>query len=226
MISGLTTFACEALQPFHGNPRRGDVDAIARSLEVNGQYRPIVVNLGTKTGRSLEVLAGNHTLAGAVRLGWETIDATTVDVDDAAAARIVLVDNRSNDLAVYDDWALAELLGQLPDLGGTGFSAADLAALLAGQDDPAELTERDSAPGKPQEPVSALGDVWILGPHRVLCGDSTDAGSVALMLDGAIPDCVWTDPPYGVEYVGGTKDALTIKNDGACLLYTSDAADE
>ena len=77
----------DELNPYYRNPRHGDIDAIAQSLEVNGQYRPIVVNLGRKTGRPLEVLAGNHTLAAARRLGWDTITATTVDVDDQGAAR-------------------------------------------------------------------------------------------------------------------------------------------
>ena len=215
MISGLTTFDCAALQPFHGNPRRGDVDAIARSLEVNGQYRPIVVNIGTKTGRPLEVLAGNHTLAGAVRLGWSSIDATTVDVDDDAAARIVLVDNRTNDLATVEDAALAYLLSSLPDLDGTGFDQAAFDALLATVLEPVALNDPDDAPGLPAEPVSVPGDVWLLGKHRVVCGDATDIGAYDAILGGARPDCVWTDPPYGVEYVGKTKDALTIENDGA-----------
>ena len=75
------------LNSFHQNPRRGDIDAIAQSLQVNGQYRPVVVNLGTHTGRPLEVLAGNHTLAAARKLKWQEVAATTVDVDDQAAAR-------------------------------------------------------------------------------------------------------------------------------------------
>ena len=126
VIQGMTEFNVDELAGYHRNPRRGDVDAIARSLEVNGQYRPIVVNIGTHTGRPLEVLAGNHTLAGARQLGWPTIQATTVDVDDLAAARIVAADNRTADLGGYDDTILAELLQQLADddmgLDGTGYT--------------------------------------------------------------------------------------------------------
>ena len=80
VIQGLVEFPVDDLAPYHRNPRRGDVKAIARSLETNGQYRPIVVNLGTHTGRPNEVLAGNHTLAGAKHLGWATVWGTTVDV--------------------------------------------------------------------------------------------------------------------------------------------------
>lgn len=94
----LVRFDLTELTPYHRNPRRGDVEAITRSLEINGQYRPIVVNLGTRTTRPLEVLAGNHTLAAAKALGWAQIDAVTVDVDDMEAARIVAADNRTADL--------------------------------------------------------------------------------------------------------------------------------
>src|SRR5438552_16588170 len=93
------------------NPRRGDLEAIKESLARNGQYRPIVVN--ERTG---EVLAGNHTLRAARELGWKTIDVTYVDADPERAKRIVLADNRTNDLAGYDSEALVELLEELPDL--------------------------------------------------------------------------------------------------------------
>lgn len=114
------------LSPYHKNPRRGNVDRLAESLEVNGQYRPIVVNR-----RTLEVLAGNHTMKAAQQLGWDKIAATFVDVDEHDAARIVLVDNRSNDLADYDDLALAEVLQGLDELEGTGYTTDDLEGLLS-----------------------------------------------------------------------------------------------
>ena len=201
------------LVPYRSNPRVGNVETIAESLQVNGQYRPIVVNRRTR-----EVLAGNHTLKAALHLGWDRIAATFVDVDDEQAARIVLVDNRANDVAGYDDSALAALLDDLGtgNLAGTGFSDADLAALLAGvSDEPPALTPEDQAPSLPKaEPVSQVGDVWQLGPSILLCGDSTDSALVLDAMGGELADCEWTDPPYGVSYVGGTADALTIENDG------------
>lgn len=202
----------ESLKHYGKNPRAGNVDLIAESLQVNGQYRPVVVN-----SRTSEVLAGNHTLRAVKHLGWTEIAATFVDVNDEQAARIVLVDNRANDVATYDDVALAGLLEDLGvgNLAGTGFSDASLAELLASaSDEPVALTDPDVAPGLADTPISQLGDVWELGPHLLLVGDSTDAAAVALMLDGDQPDCVWTDPPYGVSYVGKTADALTIQNDG------------
>ncbi|MGW1508716.1 hypothetical protein [Streptomyces sp. NPDC002394] len=102
-------------------PRTGDLPAIAESLTVNGQYRAVIVNKGTHTGRPNEILAGNHTVAAAQQLGWEQIAATWVAVDDEAAARIVVVDNRTNDLAGYDTALLAEVLSEIPDLEGTGY---------------------------------------------------------------------------------------------------------
>lgn len=109
------------LNPYHRNPRTGDLDAISESLSVNGQYRPIVVNRGTLTGRPNEILAGNHTFKAAKQLGWTVIAVTWLDVDDDAAAKIVIVDNRTNDLAGYDSVLLADILTDLPDLQGTGY---------------------------------------------------------------------------------------------------------
>lgn len=120
----------DSLTTYHRNPRRGDTRAIAASLDINGQYRPITVNIGTHTGRYREVLAGNHTLAAARELGWATIAATFVDVDDTAATRIVLADNRTSDLATYDTPALGALLTDLAgDYDGTGYDPNDVDAI-------------------------------------------------------------------------------------------------
>lgn len=205
------------LYTFEKNPRRGNIAKIADSLRVRGQYRPIVVNRGTHTGRDMEVLAGNHTLLAARSLGWSHIDCGIVDVDEQTARQIVLADNRLSDLGGYDDETLAELLDSLDDFTGTGYSSDDLDALLAAQHQPEELTDRDDVPDIDDAPtISEEGDVYDLGPHRVFCGDSTVSTTVIenLLFDG-LADCVWTDPPYGVSYVGKTKDSLTIQNDGS-----------
>ncbi|GAA2136951.1 hypothetical protein GCM10009760_16850 [Kitasatospora kazusensis] len=118
------------LSPYHRNPRTGDLAAISDSLTVNGQYRAIVVNRGTLTGRPNEILAGNHTFKAALELGWDHIAVTWIDVDDEAAARIVIVDNRTSDLAGYDTALLADILAELPDLEGTGYDQDDLDSLL------------------------------------------------------------------------------------------------
>ena len=113
-----------------GNPRQGDIGAVAESMKVNGVYQPIVVNRGTHTGRPLEVIAGNHRAQAAQQLGLDTIPAVILDVDDEQAARIALADNRTSDLADYDTDALLVMLQSLPDLAGTGYDGDDLDALL------------------------------------------------------------------------------------------------
>ncbi len=133
------------LQQYPGNPRRGDVAAIAASLEANGQYRPVVVQKSTGY-----VLAGNHTVQAAESLGWSEVAAVVLDVDDDRAARIVLADNRTADLARYDDGALLHLLNDLDDLDGTGYDDHDLEALthLA---EPLDLDNLLDQVGEPQE---------------------------------------------------------------------------
>lgn len=199
------------LSPYPGNPRRDDVAAIVESLRVNGQYRPVVANR-----RNGQVLAGNHTLLAARQLGWPELAVSWVDVDDDAAVRIVAVDNRASDLAGYDDAELVALLGSLPDLAGTGYDDDALADLLAGlpAGDAVGLTDVDDAPDRPDVAVSRPGDLWLLGEHRLVVGDATRADVwAALLPDGETVDAVWTDPPYGVDYVGKTADELTISGD-------------
>lgn len=118
------------------NPRLGDINAIAQSLEHHGQYKPLVVQKTTN-----RVLAGNHTLKAAKKLGWTQIQICYVDCDDTTALRILLADNRLNDLSDYDQIALKALLDSLPDLEGTGFSTSDLAELDSLINDPFESSE-------------------------------------------------------------------------------------
>ena len=117
------------LTPHPKNVRQGDVGALAESLKAHGQYRPIVAQQSTGY-----ILAGNHTYKAAHALGWKEILVTFIDVDDEQALRILLIDNRANDLATYNDDGLAELLKQLAatdkHLEGTGFDGDDLDDLL------------------------------------------------------------------------------------------------
>lgn len=187
----------DSVRPFESNPRRGDVKAIAESLSANGQYRPIVAN--KRTG---EILAGNHTWQAAKSLGWPRIAVSWVDVDDETASRIVLVDNRLNDLADYDDEALKLLLAGLDDYSGTGYDD-DFVADLLGLDEPVALTDVDEAPEIDEKQIiSKQGDVWHLGSSLLLVGDSTDSERLLEVMGDERADCVWTDPPYGVNYEG------------------------
>lgn len=194
------------------NVRQGDIGAISESLKAHGQYRPIVVDKRTN-----RILAGNHTWKAAKALGWQQINAGFIETkDDDEALRILLADNRTTDLASYDDSGLAELLKQLSEtdigLEGTAFDGDDLDSLLKDLGHFALPTDVDEIPEQVPA-ISKLGDVWLLGNHRLVCGDSTDEKQVALLMQNKEADLVWTDPPYGVAYVGKTKDALTIEND-------------
>lgn len=201
----------DSLHPHPRNVRQGDVGAISESLRIHGQYRTIVYQQSTN-----RILAGNHTWKAAKALGWKQIAATPIICDDDQALRILLADNKANDLASYDDKELLELLKELADttaeLEGTLFDGDELDALIA-EDAHYELpTEVDEVPDKAPS-ITNAGDIWLLGKHRVMCGDSTDSVHLLELTAAKKVDIVWTDPPYGVAYVGKTKDALTIEND-------------
>jgi ParB-like chromosome segregation protein Spo0J len=123
-VGQVDSVAISSLEGYPTNPRRGDIDAIAQSLKAHGQYRPIVVQYGTNF-----ILAGNHTYKAAKKLGWKKIKVTYIEVDEVAARKIVLADNRLTDLAGYNEPLLKSLLQALPELEGTGFSASEVETL-------------------------------------------------------------------------------------------------
>lgn len=130
----------ESLHQFKGNPNMGDIPLIRRSLRRFGQYKPITVNVGTHTGRPMEILAGNHTWQAARQEGWTEIARTLVDVDEEEARGIVAADNAIAEKAKRDPDALAELLGGLDSLDATGYTDSDLAKLL---EQPADADDDD-----------------------------------------------------------------------------------
>ncbi len=123
------------LRNYHRNAKRGNVDEIKKSLDITGQFRTIVVNRGTYTGRKNEVLAGNHTLIATRDLGWKSIAVNFVDVDDDVARRINLADNRTADLGTYDKELLAAEIAQLESFEGSGYTQEDLDKLLSLDDE-------------------------------------------------------------------------------------------
>lgn len=212
MTQELRDVSVAELSTYHRNPRRGNVKAIKASLQARGQYKPLVVNVGTHTGRRMEILAGNHTFQAAVALGWKAVSVVTVDVPDEEAAQIVAADNRIADLGTYDEADLLAVLEAAGDLSGTGYSSTDLAKLQRDLGEPVALTDPDDVPAVVADTISQPGDVWHLGPHVLYVGSCGDTKKLAEVAPGTV-DCVWTDPPYGVNYVGGT--GMTIQNDGA-----------
>jgi len=199
------------LKPHPRNPREGDVGSIHESIEVNGFYGAIIVQKSTG-----HVLAGNHRLQAAAMAGGLKVPVLEVDCDDVTAEKILLADNWTSDVATNKNDILVEILKELaagPGLEGTGFDGDDLDELLSDLGE-APKPEADSDPMEPpKDPKSQPGEVYELGPHRLICGDSTDADTIATLMGDDRAACVWTDPPYGVAYVGKTKDALTIEND-------------
>jgi len=171
-----------SLKPYPKNPRRGDVDEIAQSLKVNGQYKPIVVNKRDQT-----ILAGNHTWRAARSLGWTHIAVSYVDVDDYGAQKIVLADNRTSDMSTYDDTKLLELLESLPSLDGTGFKAVDLEQLQT-------LIDGEGAFSAPNE-----GRTGKVGNEIRVC-----VGTYRAMVD----DDVYKDWADGLIEVHGDDEAV------------------
>ncbi len=199
----VTDVPVEQLLPYPGNARRGDVEVIRESLRRNGVYKPVVVQRSTGY-----VLAGNHTVQAAAEEGWATLPAVHVDCDDDTARRIVLVDNRSNDLAMYDDSALANLLiGLDGDMGGTGFEADDLETLLGSMEEGGFAgRDKDAAPALGETAITKPGDLIRLGDHVLLCGDSLAADCREALLQGQLADLVVTDPPYMVNHADPLDD--------------------
>jgi len=181
----------------HG-PR--NIDTIVGSLRRFGQQKPIVID------SSGVVRAGNGTLEAARLLGWETIDVIRTGLKGSEATAYAIADNRTAELAEWDDDILAATLqGLVTDdeelLALAGFDQAELDALLneiSGDGTTGEI-EEDEVPEPPVDPITKPGDLWILGEHRVLCGDSTKAEDVARLMGGKKAGSLVTDPPYGIN---------------------------
>ena len=179
-----------------------NLDAIAASLTKFGQRKPIVI---TEDG---VVLAGNGTLEAAKSLGWDHIDVsvTPADWDIDTARAYALADNRTAELAEWDEAVLAQ---QLLELHDADFDIEALGFEMPQVIEPEPIDE-DEVPLQPEAMVKH-GDLWKLGEHLLFCGDATEVGAYERMLGEDQVDLVWTDPPYGVSYVG--QGGMTIEND-------------
>jgi len=175
-----------------------NLDAIKGSLAKFGQQKPIVIN------SEGIVVAGNGTLAAAKALGWRTLNVVRTELEGSDATAYAIADNRTADLAEWDDGALAEILSalQIEDealLTSTGFSSDELAALV---DDTTGInegqTDPDEVPEAPEDPTVQPGQIWAMGDHRLMCGDATKAEDVAALMNGQRADLVFTDPPYNI----------------------------
>ena len=180
-----------------------NLKAIRDSLDVFGQQKPIVVD-----SRGV-VIAGNGTLEAARELGWDEIDVAVTDLDPAHAQAFGIADNRTAELAEWD----TDVLGQL--LEGMDRDLADILSMddlelpdnIDGGGQGEGLTDPDEVPEPPEEPITQTGDLWLLGEHRLLCGDSTSAEDVGRLMDGAKAGGIVTDPPYGIG-IDGQKESV------------------
>lgn len=195
----------EEIQPYSKNAKKHDarqIKNVAESIKQYGFVQPVVVD------KNNVIVIGHCRALAAKKLGIKEVPCVCVDdLTPEQVDALRLVDNKSNE----SDWDFDLLKDELPEL--------DLSAFDFDWGLPEEATEEvveDEAPDVDEvsEPITKIGDIWQLGRHRLMCGDSTDKATVELLMDGKKADMVFTDPPYGVSYTGGLqfKDGYVEKN--------------
>ena len=203
----------ERLQPAKYNPRKdlkpGDpeFEKLKRSVEEFGYVEPIIWN--ERTG---VVVGGHQRLKVLMHLGYTEVDCVVLDIDEQKEKALNIALNK-----ISGDWDMPLLTALLQDLndGGydatlTGFDVSEMSELF---DDQSEIKEDEPPAASPQDkaPYTQSGDIWLLGQHVLMCGDSTKEADVAKLMDGSVADLCITDPPYNVAYEG--SNGKTIQND-------------
>lgn len=235
-----TWVAVDSLVPWARNPRKNDgaVPVVGASILRLGFGSPIVARTANR-----EIIAG-HTRALAIRWcethavdaedgrirkrtaedgpfmvegapGPGMVPVRFLDIDEARAHALALADNKTGEIAEWDDEALAGILRDLQsqefDVSGLGWDPSEIASITEHTDGSAG---EDVVPEPSAIADSVPGTRYVLGKHVLVCGDSRDQSSWDLLFsDGVLAQMMWTDPPYGVSYVGKTSEALTIQND-------------
>ena len=197
----------EDLIPYENNPRNNEnaVEAVAGSIREFGFKNPIIVD------QNNVIVAGHTRLLAAKELGLKEVP--TIIADDLTTEQINayrLVDNKTNELAQWDIDMLERELSEIDSIDMEEFGFDDFPDLELDKviEDDFEDEELDH-----EEPISQSGEIYQLGSHRLMVGDSTNKEDVRALTDGAQMDLLVTDPPYNVDYNGGTEDAMTIEND-------------
>lgn len=218
--------AAEALTPYAGNARTHSAEQIAqiaRSIQEFGWTNPILVD------GDGGVIAGHGRLLAAQELGIEKVPTIAVTgLTDAQKRALVIADNKLALNAGWDERVLAAELAEIAtsdfDISLLGFSELEIRALTSPG---GGLTDPDDAPALTEHAVSELGDVWLLGRHRIVCGDCTDAEVVAAACNGVEPHLMVTDPPYGVKYDPKWRQEAGVGSAGAAtgMVLNDDRAD-
>jgi DNA modification methylase len=196
------------LIPYVNNARTHDdqqIMQLASSIKDFGFNNPILID------KQNGIIAGHGRLEAARKLGLDTVPTIKLEhLTDAQRKAFILADNR---IAMNSGWNTELLALELKDLEDInidlemlGFDAKELASLL----EPEQVegnTDEDAVPEVPEEPTTKLGDIYKLGNHRLMCGDSTDIESVERLMDNQKADMIFTDPPYGVDYKGINNDS-------------------
>ena len=203
------------LLPYARNARTHSDDQVAQiaaSIAEFGFTNPILA------GSDGIIVAGHGRLAAAQKLGLEIVPVVVLDhLSPTQRRALVIADNRIAENAGWDDAMLRIELEALQldgfDLDITGFDADALAELIADDEPNNEgQTDEDAVPDVGETPISRPGDIWIMGQHRLLCGDSTVAKSYTRLMQGDLADMVFTDPPYNVNYANSAKDKMRGKD--------------
>jgi hypothetical protein len=184
------------IKPYEKNPRQKyDIQKVAQSIKEFGFQQPIVVD------RAGVIIVGHGRYQASKSLGLETVPVVIADLSPEKAKAYRIADNKTNE---YSDWDIGllqqeftDLLDINYDLELTGFDADELEKLIVGEKE--GLTDEDAVPETPEEPKAQLGDIYKLGKHRLMCGDSTKIDDVDKLLQGKKDLDLLTDPPYGIN---------------------------
>jgi hypothetical protein len=205
--------AIEQLIPYALNSRTHSDEQVAQlaaSIREFGFTNPVLVD------EENNLIAGHGRVMAARKLGLTEVPAIIVTgMDDRKRRALIIADNK---LALNAGWDEQALRVELEDLAGDygalmGFSEDELAALLAEATVEESLTDEDAVPEVGPEPITKPGDVWVMGKHRLMCGDSTSIDAVDKLMAGQKADMVFTDPPYNVAFNGRSGKHEVIKND-------------
>lgn len=206
----------DELIPYCNNSRTHDesqILQIASSIKEFGFTNPVLID------EDNGIIAGHGRVLAARKLGIDKVPSIKLShLTDIQKKAYIIADNKIALNAGWDEELLKNEVEQLIvndfDIDLIGFSDEEIDSLLGEEEEASHgLADKDSVPEVPEDPITKPGDVWIMGEHRLMCGDGTSVDDVGVLMNGEMADLFLTDPPYNVDYSGGTKDRLKIEND-------------